>query len=66
MNACLLRPHLDVRLPTYPLGIRPNVALAEPRTSVCIPQKGLFKGFNVVRLKVIKEGDKSSRPSISP
>ena len=62
MNACLLRPHLDVRLPTYPLGIRPNVALAEPRTSVCIPQKGLFKGCNVVRLKVIEEGDKGSRP----
>ena len=58
MNACLLRPHLDVRLPTYPLGIRPNVALAEPRTSIYIPQKGLFKGCNVVRLKVIEEGDK--------
>ena len=62
MNACLLRPHLDVRLPTYPLGIRPNVAVAESRTSVCIPQKGLFKGCNVVRLKAEEEGDKGSRP----
>ena len=63
MNACLLWPHLDVRLPTYLLGIMPNIALAEPRTSVCIPQKGLFKGCNVVRLKDIEEeGDKGSRP----
>ena len=62
MNVCLLRPYLDVKLPTYPLGIRPNVVLPEPRTSVCIPQKGLFKGCNVVRLKVEEEGDKGSRP----
>ena len=62
MNAFLLWPHPNVRLPTYPLGIRSNVALAEPRTSVCIPQKGLFKGCNVVRIKVIEEGDKGSRP----
>ena len=62
MNECLLRSHLDVRLPSYPLGIRPNVGLAEPCTSMCIPQKGLFKGCNVVRLKVREEGDKGSRP----
>ena len=62
MNAFLLRPHLDVRLPTYPLGIRPNVALAEPRTSMCIPQTGLLMGRNVLRLTVEEEGDKGSRP----
>ena len=61
MNAFLLQPHLDVRLPTYPLGIKPNVALAEPRTSVYTSKRS-FKGCNVVRLKVIEEGDKGSRP----
>ena len=33
----------DVGLPTYPLGIRPNVVLAVTRTSMCIPQQGLLR-----------------------
>ena len=49
-------PHLDVGLPTYPLGIRPNVAQAEPRTSMCKPQQGLLKGCNRVRLNVYQKG----------
>ena len=36
-------PHPDVGLPTYLLGIRPNVALAEPRTSMCTPHQGLYR-----------------------
>ena len=35
--------HPDVGLPTYPLGIRPNVALTEPRTSMSTPQQGLLR-----------------------
>ena len=47
--------------PTYPLGIRPNVALAEPRTSMCTPHQGLFEGCNGVRLKVNEKRVKGSR-----
>ena len=36
-------PHPDMGLPTYPLGIRLNVALAEPSTSMCTPQQGLLR-----------------------
>ena len=53
-------------LPTYPSGIRPNVALAEPRTSMCTPQQGLLKGCNRVKLKVnekrIKAQDLKDKP----
>ena len=59
-------PHPDVGLPTYPLGIRPNVALAEPRTSMYTPQQGLLKGCNGVRLKVYEKGIKAQDPKIIP
>ena len=59
-------PHPNVGLPSYPLGIKPNVALAEPRTSMHTPQQGLLKGCNGVRLKVYEKWDKGSRPKNKP
>ena len=53
-------------LPTYPFGIRPNVALAEPRTNMCIPHQGLFKGCNGVRLKVNEKWIKAQDPKNKP
>ena len=51
---------------TYPLGIRSNVALAEPRTSMCIPQQGLLKGCNGVRLKVYEKRIKAQDLKYKP
>ena len=59
-------PQPDVGLPTYPLGIRLNVALAEPHTSMYTPQQGLLKGFNGVRLKVNEKRIKAQDPKYNP
>ena len=56
----------NVGLPTYPLGIRPNVALAEPHTSMCISQQGILKGCNGVRLKVYEKRIKAKDPKYKP
>ena len=62
----ILWPCPNVGLPTYPFGIRLNVALAEPRTSMCTPQQGLLKGCNEVRLKVYEKRIKAQDPNVSP